>query len=231
MKIATYPTQVHQKSCIPTTTEEWNTLNAVLMTYIQRCIYTLNIFYWQGGEYLLAEDVLIETYLRAIPYARGAENGINPSIGSFEAFCKTIAKHYLLDLRRKDKRLVASIDAITSLSLHLDVLLSIDPAEVILEDISQYTTLLMIAKQIKELSPKQKEAILVHIANFADFDDEQPRPLERAFWAAGIPLREYCCELPIDPVLRSRHTASLCLAIKSLRQTFCCPSSQPDHAA
>ena len=172
-----------------------------------------------------------ETFYRAVRYASGEKQANIPPIGSFEALCKTIAKRYLLDLRRKDKRLIASIEVTTSLSLHLDVLLSIDPAEVVLEDISQYTTLLMIAKTIKTFSPKQKEAILVHIANFADFDNEHPLPLERAFWAAGIPLREYCRELPTDPVLRSRHAASLCLAIKSLRQTFSCPSSQPDNAA
>ena len=231
MKIATSSNNEPRRGCIPTTAEEWNILSNVLNTYIQHCIHTLNIFYWQGGEYLLAEDVLTETYLRAIPYARNAEHGTLPPIGSFEALCKTIAKRYLLDLRRKDKRLVASIDIHTLSSSHLDILMSVDPAEAVLEDMTLYSTMLTIVKEIKKLSPKQKEAILIHIANLADFDNEQPRPLERAFWTVGIPLREYRRELPSSPVMRSRHTASLCLAIKALRQTFSRPPSQPDHAA
>lgn len=216
---------------MPKTEAEWNALIIVMCTYIKHCIAKYTIIYWRGGEKELIEDVMQETFYRAVRYACGEKQAQIPSIGSFEALCKTIAKRYLLDLRRKDKRLVASIDATTSLGLHLDVLLSIDPSEVVLNDISQYTTLLMVAKAIKELSPKQKEAILVHLANMEDFDDMEPRPLERALWAIGIPLREYHRELPSNPVIRSRHTASLCLAIKALRQTLSCPPSQPDHAA
>ena len=126
---------------MPKTETEWKALIVIMCSYIKHCIAMYTIVYWQGGEKELIEDVMQETFYRAVRYSYGEKQTNAPSIGSFEALCKTIAKRYLLDLRRKDKRLVASIDATTFLSFHLDVLLSIDPTEVAIEDISQYTTL------------------------------------------------------------------------------------------
>ncbi len=215
---------------VPATTEEWYTFEAVLRPYIQNYVYTLRLTHWQGAEKEIAEDVLYETILRAIPYARRAASGAT-SILSFEALCKTIAKRYLLDLRRKDKRLVFSLDNLCRFTEHQVVETFDDPAEYVIEDIILYSKMLLVSKTVKGFTPKLKEAMLVHFANMADFNDEQPCPLERAMWSVGIPLREYHREVSRDPVLRSRHAALVCLGYKTLRQIVHCQTQQPDHAA
>ncbi|GAC1669867.1 MAG: hypothetical protein PVS3B3_39800 [Ktedonobacteraceae bacterium] len=222
-----FPTQGY----VPKTEAELKILEAILRPCIQSVIYKFNLTHWQGGEPLLVEDVLHETYTRALTYAQRAENGTAPPISSFEALCKTIAKHYILDLRRKDKRLVVSIDAIAFFSEHQYVNMSDDPTIKVVEDLMVYSKMLLVSKAVKTFTPKLKEAMLVHLANMEDFDDEQPQPLERAMWAVGIPLREYHRDLPKNPVLRRRHSTLVCLGLKTLRQTLCCPPHQPDNAA
>ena len=210
---------------------EWLELEVKLRSFIQNYIFKLHLVHWQGCAQLLGEDALHETFVRAISYARKAENGIVPPIDSFEALCKTIAKNYLLDLRRKDKHLAYSIDAVSTYNVHQYVSMSTDPINDVIDEMMVYAKMLLVSKAIKSFTPKLKEAMLIHLANLEDFDDEQPRPLERAMWAVGIPLREYQRELPKNPVLRSRHSALVCLGLKTLRQTFSCPSHQPDNAA
>ena len=214
------------------TNDDWNTLEAVLRPYIQNRVYDLQIAHWHGAEKELIEDVFSETILRAVRYAQRAASGTPSPILSFEALCKTIAKHYLLDLRRKDKRLVLSIDALPYYKEYQYIELSADDsADTVLEDMLVYSKMLLISKAVKDFTPKLKEAMLVHFANMADFDDEQPRPLERAMWSIGIPLRKYRKEIQSDPVLRSRHSALVCLGYKTLRQMLSCYSPHPDYTA
>ncbi len=217
MSTANLSNDFPQKSGIPTTEAEWNTLTVLLYTYVKRNIYSLSIFCWQGNEHSIAQDTVIETLIRVLSYVKGVERGVNPPIDSFEAFCKTTAKRYLLDQRKKDKRFIASLDATTSFSILLNASAYVDPSEDVIEDISQYSVLLAIASIIKDFSPKMQEAILIHLACNADFDDEFPCPLERAMEAVNIRLRDYDHALPHDPILRSRHNAQVCLAIKRLR--------------
>lgn len=210
-----------QKTCIPTTDEEWNTLTFVLYAYVKRSIYSLDILCWQGNEHFLAEDVVTEAIARALSYAKDAELGNHPPIDSFEAFCKTTAKRFLLDQRRKDRRLIASLDVAIAANTDFANALYSDPEATIIDEITQDEMLLHIAHIIDTFSPKMREAILIHIARNADFDDENPCPLERAMAAVGIPLRTYKRPLPSSQVLRSRHNAQVCLAIKRLRLELC----------
>ncbi|GAC1647339.1 MAG: hypothetical protein NVS4B12_15000 [Ktedonobacteraceae bacterium] len=227
----TVPIPFLTKGHMPKTEAELKTFEAVLRPCIQNDIYKFNLIHWRGGEQSLVEDVLHETYARALTYAQHAENGTAPSISSFEALCKTIAKHYILDLRRKDKRLVISIDAIPLFTEHQYVDMFVDPTDDVVEDMMVYSKMLLVSKAVKDFTPKLKKAMLIHLANLEDFDDEQPHPLERAMWTVGIPLREYRCELPKNPILRRRHSTLVCLGLKTLRQTFSCPPHQSDNAA
>ena len=201
---------------MPTTSEEWHVLDAVLRSYIRKYVYQSHLVHWQGGETELIDDVLQETFIRAINYTRK----VYPSVSSFEAFCKTIAKHYLLDLHRKDKRSVLSIDNEWAFNASEGYFMSSDPTEAVEEEEEVYTLMLKFAQAIKNFPEKQRTAILIDLANLTDFDEKRPSPLERAMWVVGISLREYYCELPHDPVLRSRHTALVCLAYQKLRKNF-----------
>jgi len=219
------------KENIPVTIGELNTLEAVLRPYIQNRVYDLHIAHWYGAEKELAEDVFSETLLRAIHYAQRAASGTTSPILSFEALCKTIAKRYLLDLRRKDKRLAFSLDTLPYFKELQYIEMSDDPTDSVIEDMLVYSKMLLVSRVVKDFTPKLKEAMLVHLANMADFDDEHPRPLERAMWSVGIPLREYRCEVQSNAVLRSRHSALVCLGYKTLRQTLSCYAQHPDYAA
>ena len=206
---------------MPTTSEEWHALNKILFSYIKSCLYTYSIIHWIGGEQELAEDVLQETYLRAFRFAHNSEEHEDvPPINNFEALCKTIAKRYILDVRRKDKHFVGSLDNTTFFITYETISVSDDPAMIAIEDISLYTYMLRFSQAIKRFPEKQRIALLIDLALNADFDDECSSPLERAMWSVGIPLRDYYCELPRDPILRSQHKALASIAYKRLRLAF-----------
>ena len=199
------------------TAQEWNDLEVALRPYIQKCVYALHTARWLGAEKEIAEDVLSETMLRVIQYTRLHANDTNFRTRSIEALCKTIAKRYLLDLRRKDKHLIASLDTTMHFIVEEKSEMADDPAEYVTKGMDMYSKILLIAQAVKDFPQKQKEAMLIHLANMTDFDDEQPGLLERAMWSVDISLREYRREIN-TPVLRSRHTALVCLAYKQLRQ-------------
>ncbi len=206
---------------MPTKSEEWHVLNKILLSYIKNCLYTYSVLHWIGGEQELAEDVLQETYLRAFRFAHNSEEHEDvPPINNFEALCKTIAKRYILDIRRKDKHFVGSLDNTAFSITHETISMSDDPAMIAIEDILLYTCMLSFSQAIKRFPKKQRIALLTDLARNADFDDECSRPLERAMWSVGIPLRDYYCELPHDPILRSQYKALVSIAYKRLRLAF-----------
>ncbi len=201
---------------IPTTNSEWHTLDSKLHAYIKNCLYKYSVTLWVGDEQNLVDDVLQETYLRALCFA--AKNA--SSIACFEALCKTIAKRYILDLRRKEKRFAGSLDNSAFTITYMITSTAVDPFELVLEDITYFSSILMFSQIIKKFPEKQRTAILIDLARNVDFDNECPGPLERAMYAVGIALREYDCPQPHDPVLRKRHNSLVCLAYKRLRLAF-----------
>lgn len=206
---------------IPTTDEAWHALGKTLLSHITNCLYTYQIVHWRGGEPEMAKDVLQETYLRALRSAHEHEERDDlPPINNFEAFCKTIATRYILDLYRKDRRFLGSLDNDDLSVTHTTISMSADPAELALEDLSLYSIMLTFSQLVKRFPARQRTAILIDLAHHANFDAECPTPLERAMQAVGIPLQEYYCALPRDPVLRKRHSALVCLAYKRLRLVF-----------
>ena len=202
---------------LPETDAQWEVLGGILRSYIQNRVYTFRPVHWYGAERELVEDILCETILHAISCAQHTESSTTSSMLSFEALCKIIAKRYLLDIRRKDKRLAFSIDTIPYFKEHQYRKLSDDPTDNMIEDMFVYSKMHLIAKVVKDFTPKLKEAMLIRLTNMVDFDDEQPYPLERAMWTASIPLRDSYRELPDAFVLRSCHAASLCLACEHTR--------------
>ena len=217
-----FVTDLHPpQKCMPATSEEWHALNKILLSYIKSCLYTYSVVHWVGGEQEIAEDVLQETYLRALRFAHNKEEHEDvPPINNFEALCKTIAKRHIIDIRRKDKHLVGSLDNTTFFITHETISMSDDPALIAVEDISLYTSMRSFSQAIKNFPEKQRIALLIDLARNADFDDEHPRTLERAMWSIGIPLRDYYRELPCDPILRSQHNALVSIAYKRLRLAF-----------
>ena len=217
MKISTC-SRITQKH-MPLNDQEWYILDKTLLSYIKNCLYMYHVIHWLGAEPEIASDVLQETYLRVLRFTRSNEEH-SPSIDNFEAFCKTTAKRYILDLYRKDKRYVGSLDDVTFFATCASISISDDPAELAVEDITLYSSMLTFSKIVKRFPEMQKTALLIDLARKTNFDDEAPSPLERAMDAVGISLRAYNRALPHDPILRSRHAALVCLAYKRLRLAF-----------
>ncbi len=205
---------------------DWQALEKVLRPYVRNRIYILLPSYRYGDANGLIEETLQETYLRVLPSIRKAEYGLIPPIISLEAFCKVVALRFLLDVRHKHKKIMVSLDTPAAFGLEFDLFLSDDPAEFVITQLIDYSKWLMVAKAVKQFPPKLKQAVLVHLANETDFDDEQPRPLEQAFRASGILLRTYRRELPSNPVLLQRHRSLVSLGMKTLRAMLQRNSSQ-----
>lgn len=74
-----------------------------------------------------------------------------------------------------------------------------------------------IAHEIVHFPLKQRQAILIDLANRMHFGAE-PTPLQTAFLQVGIDLQEYRLSLPTDPIERSRHASLLSYAYKRLGQ-------------
>ncbi len=224
--VSLHPPQLN----MPTSIEEWNALDKVLLSYIKNCLYTYQVYHWKGSESEMANDVLQETYLRVLRSTiRDPLQEEDTIVHNFEAFCKTVARRYVLDLLRKDKRFVGSLDDENFANIHISI--QDDPAEGVLEDLHLYSIMLTFSEIVKSFPEKQKIAILIDLAHHTDFDDDHPQPLVRAMQAVGIHLRDYYCPLPQSPVLRSRHSALVCLAYQRLRLAFTCTSSQCSSAA
>jgi hypothetical protein len=97
----------------------------------------------------------------------------------------------------------------------------IDPIEQILEDMMLVQLFPEVARRIAAFPAKQREALLIDLANHSIFDesgDSSFTPLEQAFLAVGIHLMEYQRPLPDDAPARSRHTACLSVAYRRLRE-------------
>ena len=218
-------------SRMPSNDQEWHILDKILLTYIKNCLYTYHIIHWLGAEPELADDVLQETYLRVLRFARTADNAHAIAINNFEAFCKTTAIRYILDMYRKDKRLVGSLDDDHFSASHATISISEDPAELVLADMSLYSSMLTFSQIVKRFPEKQRTAILIDLARNTDFDEDNPRPLVRAMRTIGIQLHHYRLALPRDPVLRSRHNALVCLAYQRLHLVYFNMLSQPTSAA
>jgi DNA-directed RNA polymerase specialized sigma24 family protein len=217
---------------MPTSTEEWHALDKKLLSYIMNYLYSYHVIHWKGSELELANDVLQETYLRVLRFTCSdkAHEGVS-SIQNFEALCKIVAKHYILDLYRKDKRFVGSLDDENFSLSHIVISILDDPSELALADMQLYSIMLTISRIVKRFPKKQRTAILIDLAHKTDFDEEAPAPLERAMEAVGITLRNYNQPLPYDTVHRNRHNSLVCHAYKRLRLTLQKTLSQLSSAA
>lgn len=216
-----------QKS-MPVTIEQWYQLSNRLYPYIKNCLYIYSTFHTMGGEAELAEDVLQETYLRALTFA---EKHNAPAIENFEAFCKSCANHYILDLQRKNKRFSGSLDTEAFSNLTNDTPECSDPASFVLEYLSLYHDMLIISEAVNSLPGKTRLAILTDLANIMDFNEEEPTPLDRAMQEVGVEMREYNYELPHDKKLRSQHASLLSQGYKRLHDALGTETCPPDFAA
>jgi DNA-directed RNA polymerase specialized sigma24 family protein len=190
----------------------WNSLYPSLRSLASYLVHTSPLPYWHGQEDDMAEDIVQETVRRVIERAQKAERGEAEPIQSLKQMATTVAYNYYRDLKRHDYRL-SRLDT-TDASMCTPYLRPVDASsddyllDVVADKVDQDYLLDRLAGEIVHFPPKQKQAILIDLANRMSFDEE-PTSLQRSFLNVGIDLRHYRQPLPDDPRERGRHI-SLC---------------------
>jgi DNA-directed RNA polymerase specialized sigma24 family protein len=172
----------------------------------------------------MAEDIVQETIRRIIERAEKARRGEAPPIQSLKQMANTTAYNYYRDLKRHDFR-VSRLDT-TSTSVHsthsiyaapsthsarfyaADINANASLLDKVAEKVDQEHLFDQLASEIGRFPKKQRQAILIDLANRMSFDEE-PTSLQTSFRNIGIELRHYCRPLPTNQKERSRHI-SLC---------------------
>lgn len=202
----------------------WDELNNWLKPHILTWLHQYNLPLWLGQEQDIANDILQETFIRTLKYAKQAAITGSRPIESLESFCKTVARNCIRDLWRKEHRFVP----LTTLSESLEnnALPSNDPSELALVHLTSRDTLVILAHLIIDFPPGQRHAILVDLAQHSDFDEES-WSLHTIFLELGVNLHEYKLAFPFDALERSRHAALLSIAYKRLKKKFWAQAGNP----
>ena len=193
--------------------EMWGELLRFLRSYAWRLVRAADVESWRGQRADLVEDIVQETVSRIVERAQRAEAGELPPIESLKGFSTIIARHYCIDLQRRDSRLRREISSATHAEYGRAALEQMSPPDQAIECLSQEELFARLAYCIARFPAKQRKALLTDLANCMQFEEE-PSALQKAFLAQGIDLRAYQRPLPDDPVARDRHAALVYVAYK-----------------
>jgi hypothetical protein len=191
----------------------WAKFYPKLLSTAKCFVYLYRIPCWWGQEEDIAEDVAQETIRRTIERINKSARGMASPIGSLEHMMVVIARNYVLDMRRHDRRVIRLPSEADVYEIGIDVSRFEDMPEMAIENVYQEWLFLQIAHEVACLPFKQRRAILIDLANRMSFNI-QPTPLEVAFLAVDIDLQEYQIPLSEDPVERARHASLVSLAYK-----------------
>ena len=199
----------------------WRNLYPALHSLACYLVHTSPLPYWRGQEDDLADDIAQETVRRVIERAQKAERGEAAPIQSLKQMANTVAYNYYRDLKRHDYRLsrLDTTDANTygTRFYPADVRSDEYLLDLVAEKVDQDRLFDVIADEIDRFPAKQKQAILIDLANRMYFDGV-PTSLQESFRGVGIELRHYRRSLPEDQRERGRHISLCSQAYKRVAQ-------------
>jgi DNA-directed RNA polymerase specialized sigma24 family protein len=198
----------------------WIDLYASLRSLARYLIYTYRVASWWGQEEDMIEDVVQETARRLVERTRKAERGEAEPIYSLKHMMTTIAQNYCKDLRRSDHRLLHMPPQDYAPEPFVNGDDQEQTLDTVIERVFEETIFLAIAHEIARFPAKQRNALLMDLANRMCFDI-QPTPLQKAFMKERVQLQQYKVPLPTDPKERSRHNASLSYAYQRVGNLPC----------
>jgi RNA polymerase sigma factor (sigma-70 family) len=190
----------------------WVDLINWLHSYVRYLVYSAHVPRWHGQEEDIVEDIVQETARRIIAYAQRAEHGEVLPIYSPKHMIAMIARNYCIDMQRRDRRLQHS-PSDTSTPEYFPKGDQMSLLELATEHISQEEIFARLAHEIVHFPKKQRQALLVDLANRMHFDT-QLTSLQKAFLMEGIDLKAYQLPLPADSTERGRQAALASLAYK-----------------
>lgn len=164
-----------------------------------------------------AEDVLQETMYRMVEYVCKVERGEVKPIRSLQGLAFTAARNYQYDLWRKKRRIDYWTTGNYSLVMHALGEETLDAMEMAVENVYREQLFKLLAQEIVRFPPKQKQALLIDLANRMAFGPQQT-VLQKAFLEVGVDLKQYQQMLPEDPVEYARHSAILNCAYKRIKK-------------
>ncbi len=207
--------------CVPVALESdasdgtsWDDLYCFLCSQVKVWVYSAHMPVWLGQEKDVIDEIVQEAICRTFERVRKAEReGVEP-IQSKKNLCKTIARHYFIDLIRKDKRIV-HLTQINNASTGEYVIVDdlADPTEEVLNEMFRESLFDRLAPEIMNFPKKQSRALLVDLAKHSHFDGPLT-PLQRALLQYGVRLQDYQRSRPSSALERSRHAALLSLAYR-----------------
>lgn len=173
----------------------------------------------QGQERDAEEDFVQESVVRVYEYSLRPDYE-KRAIKSLKHFTITTMRNYREDTRRKNHRNVRLVQLQSSNHQIADRCNQIDPSEIAIENVFREQLFLLIVPEIVRFPFKQREALLIDLANHTCFDEE-PALLQRAFLRAGIRLQDYQQPLPENPIERSCFSSNLNHAYRRLANLEC----------
>lgn len=204
--------------------EKWEMLYPLLHARVARWVCSTRIPLWTYQRKEVIEDIVQDALLRTVAYMRRAERGEARMVDSLESMSIVTAYHCYVDSLRRDRHLIplsqeadASTEYLVSLgSIELQEQEQESPLDRATEAVYSEDLFTQVAHEVAHFPLKQRDALLIDLANRMYFDPYCLTPLQQAFADAGIHLQEYRRPLPTDRMVRARHAAHLSLAYKRL---------------
>ena len=202
--------------------EMWEKLYPFLHSRIARWVCAAHVPLWMGQREAIIEDIVQDALLRVFAYTQRANRGEVRKIDSPERISAVIAQNCFIDTLRKDLHTIPISHVVneSAESITLDETIEsqeqVSPLDRATEAAYTDGLFMIVAREIANFPPKQRDAILIDLAGRMHFDPYCPTPLQQAFAAVGIHLQEYQRALPTEPQGRARHAALLSIALKRL---------------
>ena len=198
----------------------WETLQCLLSRLVKFWVYSAHMSSWQGQEEEIIADIVQEVIARVCKQLQKVELGEANPVNSIESLSKTVARHYFIDLIRRDRRLI-HLSQINWASEEPGVEYGwVNLSEKVIDVVFLESFFNDLACETIRLPKKQKLALLTYLANLID-SDSMPSSLQRAFLKVGIQLQNYQLPLPDNPVERSRYRSLLYIARKRVAKSAC----------
>lgn len=198
-------------------TSLWLEVSAALLPLVKKHVRHVALQTHAGQEYDVIQDIIQETIVRTFIQMQKSARGEVPPVLSPLYFAKKVSHNHLLDIARKESRLVRPT---SDVAIQERIMLEnwVDTTEDILDDIEKEPLFSLIAQVIVKMPKKRRCALLIDLAMHTAFD-ERPGPLQRALAKEHINLEMYRNLLPENQTEREkqRHSSLLSQAYKNVR--------------
>lgn len=205
------------QTCYLQETSLWLEIYASLPASVKKHVHRVGLQSHIGQEWDVVQDIIQETVVRTFVQMQRAERGEVPPVLSPLYFAKKVSHNHLLDIARKESRLVRpTCDAPVQEQMMIEN--RANSIDTLLDDIEKEPLFLIIAQVIVSLPEKRRRALLIDLAMHTAFD-ECPGLLQRALAREHINLEMYRNLLPENPTEREkqRHSSLLSQAYKTVK--------------